>query len=113
VSESSFSFSLAEAYFASASAYEVIIMKNRNKKTDLEHRALMEAREKKNKILAMQMFLRERARRANNGGLDMNENNCLMCLSKDLCNPEIRRDCEGRFILDRGLSAYYQTEVIK
>jgi hypothetical protein len=72
----------------------------------------MEAREKKNKILAMQMFLRERARRAH-GGLDMNENNCEMCLSRKLCTPKIKAECEGRFILDRGLSAYYQTGVIK
>ncbi len=88
-------------------------MRNRNEKTDPEHKVIMEAREKKNKILAMQMFLRERARRANNGGFDMNENNCLMCLSKDLCTPKIKKECEGRFILDRGLSVYYQTEVIR
>jgi hypothetical protein len=38
---------------------------------------------------------------------------CSMCLSRNICTSKIRAKCAGRFILDRGLSAYYHQEVIK
>ena len=82
----------------------------KNKITDEKRKTFMEAKEKRNKILAMQMFLRERARIAH-GGLDMNENNCEMCLSRNICTPQIKKECQGHFILDKGLSAYYQKVV--
>ena len=38
----------------------------------------------------------------------MNKDNCLMCLSSNECNEEIEKKCKGRFVLDEGLSRFYQ-----
>ena len=39
------------------------------------------------------------------------DDNCLMCLSNNLCSDEIRKVCNGRFLLDKGLSYYYQVVI--